>query len=267
MRYALVDDQRQEAQPGLSGICPGCGQAMTAKCGEYRVHHWAHRGVRSCDPWWEPETPWHRAWKGLFPKDWQEVILQDEKGEKHIADVRTDHELVLEFQHSHIRPDERRAREAFYVNLAWVVDATRRKRDLPRFEEGRRSFRSSPWRGIYTTPFPDECFPRDWIDGRAPVFFDFGGTERSISVASPERHVLWALLPGRAAGSVVVIAMPRRQFVWFAHERAQIVACRRIVETLDALFRAQARLSSRRVVGSTPRRVRGSSPRRRKARF
>jgi hypothetical protein len=30
---------------------------MTPKCGQLKVWHWAHRSTRSCDPWWENETP------------------------------------------------------------------------------------------------------------------------------------------------------------------------------------------------------------------
>ncbi|RUV66122.1 competence protein, partial [Mesorhizobium sp. M5C.F.Cr.IN.023.01.1.1] len=78
MRYALVNDERREAEPGVAGTCPGCGQPMIAKCGDQRIHHWAHRGMRTCDPWWEPETPWHRSWKAQFPPHWQEVVQQDE---------------------------------------------------------------------------------------------------------------------------------------------------------------------------------------------
>ncbi len=94
---------------------------MIAKCGTQRVHHWAHRGERACDAWWEPETPWHRDWKSRFPADWREVIRFSQSGEKHIADVRTEHGLTIEFQHSHLKPDERAAREAFYGNMMWVV--------------------------------------------------------------------------------------------------------------------------------------------------
>ncbi len=59
--------------------------------------------MRSCDPWWENETEWHRKWKGNFAEEWQEVILTDGiTDEKHIADIRTPYGLVVEFQHSHI---------------------------------------------------------------------------------------------------------------------------------------------------------------------
>lgn len=74
MKFAVVEGERQEAQPGLSGKCPFCGDAMIAKCGQVRDRHWSHRGTRKCDPWWEPETEWHRAWKNQFPRDWQEFM-------------------------------------------------------------------------------------------------------------------------------------------------------------------------------------------------
>ena len=48
------------------------------------------KGRRFCDPWWENETEWHRAWKDQFPADWQEIVHHAEDGEKHIADVKTD---------------------------------------------------------------------------------------------------------------------------------------------------------------------------------
>lgn len=47
----------------------------------------------------------------------------EESGEKHIADVKTDSGWVLEFQHSNINPKERLSRNSFYPKLVWVVDA------------------------------------------------------------------------------------------------------------------------------------------------
>ena len=133
MKFAVVDGERREAQRGLSGTCPLYGHAMIAKCGEHRVHHWAHRANCACDHWWEPETKWHRDWKDQFPEDRQEIIHQSEDGEKHIADVKTESGVVLEFQHSPLPRDEREARENFYRNMVWVVNGLRRKRDRPRF--------------------------------------------------------------------------------------------------------------------------------------
>ena len=79
---------------------------MLARCGSKKVWHWAHKGRRHYDHWWENETEWHRNWKNIFPTDWQEVPARDGTGELHIADIKTPHSLVLEFQHSAIKLDE-----------------------------------------------------------------------------------------------------------------------------------------------------------------
>jgi competence protein CoiA len=146
MKFAVVGEERREAQPGLSGKCPLCGNAMIAKCGDIRVRHWAHLGTRTCDPWWEPETEWHRAWKNRFPENWQEISHLSENGEKHRADVKTDRGVVLEFQHSFLQREERESREKFYRNMVWVVNGLRRVRDRSGFFESlaRAWIRHSP---------------------------------------------------------------------------------------------------------------------------
>lgn len=90
--------------------------------------HWAHP-QGSVDHWWEPETEWHRKWKERFPDDWQEVVHCSSTGERHIADVKTEHGLAIEFQHSDISEQERRSREEFYGRLYWVVNGLRLKTD------------------------------------------------------------------------------------------------------------------------------------------
>ena len=129
MKIAVVNDERKSAEPTLHGTCPGCGNPVVAKCGEKRIWHWSHKGTRHCDVWWENETEWHRAWKDCFPIHWQEVVHPAPNGERHIADVKTDHDWVIEFQHSYLKADERRARDNFYQKLIWVVDGTRRETD------------------------------------------------------------------------------------------------------------------------------------------
>lgn len=202
MRFALVNGQRQEAQPNLSGECPGCGHPMVAKCGEVRVRHWAHQGRHLCDPWWENETEWHRAWKDQFPANWQEIVHPAEGGERHIADVKTDRGWVIEFQHSYLNPAERRSRNAFYPKLVWVVDATRRKRDGKQFGEalnnGARRFANLPIVQVRS----DECaLLQEWAGSHAPIFFDFGS------------NVLSWLIAGRADGSAYVGPISRASFI------------------------------------------------------
>lgn len=122
MQYALVDGARREAFPGGRGVCPVCGAAAIAKCGPRILHHWAHASRRNCDPWWENETEWHRAWKNLFPANCREVCHIAPDGEIHRADIKTPTGIVIEVQHSAMTDAERQSREAFYGNLVWVID-------------------------------------------------------------------------------------------------------------------------------------------------
>lgn len=122
MQYALVDGKRREAFAAGRGLCPTCGAAMIAKCGPRILHHWAHAGRRKCDPWWENETEWHRAWKNLFPAPCREIAHVAPDGEIHRADIKTPTGIVIEFQHSAMTDAERQSREDFYGNLVWVID-------------------------------------------------------------------------------------------------------------------------------------------------
>ena len=137
MKFAEVDGLRREAFPRLSGKCRVCGAPTIAKCGQIKAWHWSHNNLTDCDHWWEPETQWHRNSKNQFPEEWQEIIHLSADGEKHIADVKTPNGVVIEFQYSFMRPDERRVREAFYGNMVWVVHGTRRARDKSQFFENR----------------------------------------------------------------------------------------------------------------------------------
>lgn len=207
MRFANVGDIRQEAAPGLHALCPGCGQPVIAKCGQVKVWHWAHRGILNCDPWREPETEWHRAWKSRFPDDWQEVPLRAPEGELHRADVMTAAGQVIEFQHSRLHPSESAAREAFYKNLIWIVDGRARKRDMKQFFECHRS--PMPVFQLPTFAIPiDACaLLRDWKESRVGVYFDFG------DMVDGQMPCLWRLQPGRRDGLAYITAIPREQFV------------------------------------------------------
>jgi len=203
MKFALVNGDRVEATKGAKGLCPSCGSELISKCGEVKVNHWAHKGSRNCDPWWENETEWHRAWKGRFPESWQEVVHRADNGEKHIADVKTDQGWVIEFQHSYIKPEERRSRDTFYQKLVWVVDGTRRKRDGEQLLNAlKRGVLTGPNSPIHRT-FSNKCaLLREWSGCHAPVFFDFGGDQ-----------VLWWLLKGGPDGSAYIGRFSRSEFI------------------------------------------------------
>jgi competence protein CoiA len=156
MQYALVDGLRCEAVPGGRGLCPACGAAMIAKCGPRILHHWAHAGRRDCDPWWENETEWHRAWKNLFPAECREISHVAADGEIHRADIKTPTGIVIEVQHSAMTDAERQAREAFYGNLVWVIDG--------------RGFRDN-FDIYHLLPDPDSEIAQDlvWVKASRPM--------------------------------------------------------------------------------------------------
>ncbi len=164
--------------------------------------HWAHQGHRVCDLWWENETEWHRAWKGRFPVSWQEVVQPAEDGTKHIADVQTERGWTIEFQHSYIKPEERRSRDAFYRKLIWVVDGTTRKRDAKHLStvlnEGASIFPALPIRRVSSSGC---ALLRDWAGNDVPVFFDFG-----------DERLLW-LIVSHPDGMAYVAPYSRSNFV------------------------------------------------------
>ena len=97
MKFALVNSEKTEATKGAKGRCPSCGSELIARCGEIKINHWAHKGNRNCDPWWENETDWHRTWKGQFPINWQEVVHKDKNGEKqYMTEILVNEVLLLD---------------------------------------------------------------------------------------------------------------------------------------------------------------------------
>lgn len=221
MKYAIVNGIKTEAAKSVKGVCPSCGSELIAKCGEHKINHWAHKGTRTCDPWWESETEWHRNWKNNYPIEWQEKIMSDEQtGEKHIADIRTINNLILEFQHSAIKPEERISREKFYKNMLWVVDGSRLQRDYPRFHKSIGNFKLTKQQGVYVVDFPDEVFPKNWLNSSVPVIFDFFGPKTPNK--DEIRNTLWCLLPQKDITQAIVVGFRKSDFVQMTHERNQL---------------------------------------------
>lgn len=190
MKFALVNNERREAESKLVGQCIGCGNPVLARCGERRINHWAHKVRIQCDPWWERETEWHRSWKNQFPTDWQEIVHHASNGEKHVADIKTQDGWVIEFQHSHIDPEERRSREDFYKKLIWVVDGNRRLRDKARFMGVlARMGPNNLWPELRVT-FSEGAIFRDWITSNSHVIYDFG--DEDLWCLFPQSNELWA---------------------------------------------------------------------------
>ncbi len=174
MKFALHNDEKKEAETNLKGaVCQVCKSEVIAKCGNIKIHHWAHKSRKKCDHWWENETQWHRAWKNHFPIDWQEVVHISKTGEKHIADVKLPKGLVVEFQHSPIKPEEILARNNFYENIIWVVDGKRRKSDEKKFEETIKFSKELRGKRMYLN---ESTLLKNWSNIHKTVFFDFGKT-------------------------------------------------------------------------------------------
>lgn len=213
MKYAMVDGNKVTAFKGGRGKCPTCPSEMIAKCGEDVMHHWAHKSKMKCDPWWEPETGWHRDWKNHYPENWQEVIMHDETtGEKHIADVQTKDGLIIEFQHSAIKPEERISREGFYKNMVWVVDGARLKSDYTRFEQRVPNFRRTNRQRVFYVDINSKTFHPSWMKSTVPVVFDFRGLN-TISNQNDLRNHLYCLLPQKHEKFAVLVVLLRNVFI------------------------------------------------------
>jgi hypothetical protein len=126
-----------------------------------------------------------------------------ETGEKHIADVKTGRGWIIEFQHSYLKPEERRSRDAFYRKLIWVVDGTRRKRDKAQFLKAWNEGVPVGANSLVRRAFSDDCvLLREWAGSNAPIFFDFG-----------DPQVLWWLFARSAGGSTYLAPYSRATFV------------------------------------------------------
>jgi hypothetical protein len=177
------------------------------------VPHWYHPpGI--FDHHWEPETEWHRNWKNLFPKECQEVCHRAEDGERHLADVKTPHGQVLEFQNSPISEAERTSRGAIYGQMCWVVNGLRRKNDRARFMEAVRL-------GALVLPNPltivvhteSSMLLRKWENSQKLVVLDFGPLEESTDPATFRTPVLWTAREGQQTGQTVLMPIYTARFV------------------------------------------------------
>lgn len=152
-----------QPSPGLYGSCPPCQGKVVAKCGPVIAWHWAHTSEGSCDSWGGIETDWHRRCKRRFPEAWVEVSMGP-----HRADVAVPHGPVLEFQNRALSVQDIQAREQFYWNLVWVMEAASM--------EDRFRFTSSTGDSRSGLPATFKLLrPREsWLHARMPIALDFG---------------------------------------------------------------------------------------------
>lgn len=121
-----------DAATGHIYRCPICKQSVFQRRPSSRRHHFVHYGEKEeegdfnpCkDSWHYDKTEWHYEWQERFGKDNLEVLVE-ENGVKHFADVLVNN-VVIEFQHSNITPEEFHERNEFYKNkkykIVWIFD-------------------------------------------------------------------------------------------------------------------------------------------------
>ena len=103
-------------------MCPSCGKEVFSKCGDEKEDHWSHHAHESCEIWYEPETHWHQKWKSIFGIEHSEVVIE-KNGIRHMADVQTSTDVIIEFQEAPIKGETILDREAFYgERMLWVVN-------------------------------------------------------------------------------------------------------------------------------------------------
>ncbi len=188
MLFAILNGERVEAKPKTKAICQLCGQLVLSKCGEVNIWHWAHQKNESCDNWFEHETEWHKNWKLIFGKDnCEKPICKDNS--KHIADIYTKEEVVIELQNSSIEKAVIRKREDFYgEKMIWVINGKHFKENflITRFlilEDMEYYHRHNPLSKYYGKNNDSWKFEFDfswswcrktWRDVQRHVFIDFG---------------------------------------------------------------------------------------------
>ena len=172
-----------------------------------------------------------------------QIHVDSATGEKHIADIKTVSELVIEFQHSAIQPTEVKCREAFYKNMVWVVDGTRPKRDYPRFCKGFSGLRPAGIAGFFRSSFPDECLPAGWLTSSVPVYFDFRGTN-PIGEQDERRSALWGLFPDRIEGDAILAGVRREEFIKLSSSAPHLLRARQNLDNISQLSQLQRERSA-----------------------
>lgn len=177
MIWALINDKKTKAKPKTFAKCPLCNKKVVSKCGEIKVWHWAHYKDESCDRWYEPETYWHLHWKYTFGKENAEIVIQKD-GKRHIADILTNDNVVIELQNSPIQKSIIRKREVFYGSkMIWLINGIHFKDNFTVSKHDNmdtlyRFYNNLPKRN--TLAFEWKWARKTWIKAERPIFIDFG---------------------------------------------------------------------------------------------
>ena len=153
--------------------CPLCGKETIQRRGAIRTAHFAHRrevsgrnhsfsGNAFCDGWHYDMSEWHRSWQERFPVENREVVINS-YNDKHRADVSMGRK-VLEFQHSHISPEEYKQRNYFYnkagYRVVWLFDVSDMIENGRLFYKDGQYCRNTTWKTFH----PVETINTDSVD-------------------------------------------------------------------------------------------------------
>ncbi|WP_443632964.1 competence protein CoiA family protein [Candidatus Marifrigoribacter sp. Uisw_064] len=190
MIWALVENKKIKATPKTRGRCLLCGEEVISKCGDLNVWHWAHMNIENCDSWYEPETFWHVHWKMTFGKENVEIGIKIGK-KRHIADVLTKKQVVIELQNSQIKKQTIKEREEFYgERMLWLINGGKFKKNLiiqkywndKRYKELENNpeelikliMEPKPEKGKNEEFFKWKYPRKSWLNVQRPVFIDLG---------------------------------------------------------------------------------------------
>lgn len=188
MLYASLNNEKIEAALKKRAMCPHCKKEVFSKCGEINVWHWAHLQDKSCDSWYESEATWHKDWKNLFGKEFSEIMIT-KNGKRHIADIHTKEDVVIELQNSPISKSVIRKREMFYdERMLWIINGINFKTNFNlisddhffRVSQGLVHKRTGQLLKQGEKLFIWKWYSKSWGEVQRPVFIDFG-----------EENLLW----------------------------------------------------------------------------
>lgn len=129
MRYAInkegikVEAEKGEKYNQLT--CPCCGGAVIARVnGVLKAPHFAHKFL-SIDCPDKNMSKWHIDWQNKFPEDNREIYKKSNyRGKKkyYRADILTQKNVAIEFQHSRMPLADFLDRSNFWHSMVWVLD-------------------------------------------------------------------------------------------------------------------------------------------------
>ena len=227
-----------KVKASVKPICPKCKTDMIAKCGQVRIHHWAHKNKIQCDDWMEDENEWRREWLSHFAPDCQEQLVEH-NGQSHFADILTTLGSVILLHQSQLTEEMIREREAFYQTPVWIFNAGRYKQDVNRFlsafEKNYVRYRSKNL--ITISEFNiDKVFKKAWLSAQFPVFFDFSNAQGTVkSLYSEKLNGIWCLLPYRIKGFRVLFHQSKEKVILKLKERGSVDA--QMMKALEADFK------------------------------